>query len=141
MRHFLAYILISFLSVGMLQAQSKSEKVREIKVAYFNDKLDLKKSESQKFWKIYNQYESERRELLKRAKRPSHKKISEMSDAEIYKYVDYAFASKKKEVELQEKYFKQLRKILPAHKIVQLLRLEEQFRQYLFKQMRNKKKN
>lgn len=140
MKHFISYLLMVTLSMGMLMAQPHSSKFKEIKKTFFTEKLQLTTVESEQFWKIYDQYETEGMQLKKSLKESKSKKYSEMNDQEIYQFVDHALIIKEKKVQLQKTYFKQFKKVLPAQKYLKLLRIEEQFRQYLLKQMRNKKK-
>lgn len=140
MKTLLSYILVMICSITLLTAQPDKAKIKEIKVAYFTEKLSLTKAESEKFWKIYDQYDEERHALRKAAKKPEDKKkFSEMTDKEIYDFIDYSLDMKGKEVVLQKKYFVEFKKILPAQKVVRLIHIEEQFRQYLFKQAQHKK--
>ncbi len=140
MKTLLSYILVMICSVTLLVAQPDKTKIKEIKVAYFTEKLSLTKAESEKFWKVYDQYDEERHALRKAAKKPEDKKkFSEMTDKEIYDFIDYSFDMKEKELALQKKYFVEFKKILPAQKVVRLIHIEEQFRQYLFKQAQHKK--
>lgn len=140
MKRVLIYLIILVSSVTVLVAQPDKSKIKEIKVAYFTERLKLTKSESEKFWKIYDQYDSERYELRKAAKKPEDKrKFSEMSDKEISEFIDYTFDIKEKELALQRKYFAEFKKILPAQKVVRLIHIEEQFRQYLFRQAQERK--
>lgn len=140
MKRVLIYLMVLMSSATVLVAQPDKSKIKEIKVAYFTEKLKLTKSESEKFWKIYDQYDDERHELRKAAKKSEgKKKFSEMPDKDIYEFIDYTFDIKEKELALQKKYFAEFKKILPAQKVVRLIHIEEQFRQYLFRQAQERK--
>lgn len=140
MKNLFSYIMVLICSATLLVAQPDRTKMKEVKVAYFTEKLSLTKAESEKFWKIYDQYDAERHTLKKAAKKPHDKsKFTEMSEKEIYDFIDYSFEMKEKELALQRKYFVEFKKVLPAQKVVRLIHIEEQFRQYLFKQAQNKK--
>ena len=140
MKSILTYILILFSTISIAIAQPDYSKIKELKVAYFTEKLELTSSESVQFWKIYNQYEVERHELKKSVKKPEGQKMSEMTDAQIYQWIDSSLEKKEKEAALQKKYFAEFKKVLPAKKLVKLLNIEEQFRQFIFKQAQQKKK-
>lgn len=140
MKSILTYILILFTTISIAIAQSDYSKIKELKVAYFTEKLELTSSESVQFWKIYNQYEVERHALKKSGKKPEGQKMSEMTDAQIYQWIDSSLEKKEKEAALQKKYFAEFKKVLPAKKLVKLLNIEEQFRQFIFKQAQQKKK-
>lgn len=140
MKSFLTYILILISTSTVVFAQPDHSKIKELKVAYFTKRLELTASESAPFWKIYNQYEQERKNLKRASKKPDGQKISEMSDAQIYEWINSSLDKKEKEVALQKKYFAEFKKILPAKKLIKLVNIEEQFRQFLFKQAQQKKK-
>lgn len=139
MKSILTYILILFSTISIAIAQPDYSKIKELKVAYFTEKLELTSSESVQFWKIYNQYEVERHTLKKSGRKPEGQKMSEMTDAQIYQWIDSSLEKKEKEAVLQKKYFAEFKKVLPAKKLVKLLNIEEQFRQFIFKQAQQKK--
>lgn len=127
---------------GLLAQPPKQDKdkIHEIKQAYFVEQLKLTKTEIDKFLPLYEKYDAERRALRKASKKPGDKKkFSEMTEKEINDFIQYNFTLKEKELQLQKKYFEEFKKVLPAHKVVKLLNIEEQFRQYLLKQVHNKK--
>jgi hypothetical protein len=124
----------------LVVAQPDHSKIKDLKVAYFTEKLQLTPSETDKFWKIYNQYEAERQSLKKSSKKPEGQKISEMSDVQIDQLINSTLDKKEKEAALQKKYFVEFKKVLPPQKVVKLLYIEEQFRQFLFKKAQQKRK-
>ena len=134
------YIMIFFCTMTLVVAQPDHSKIKDLKVAYFTEKLQLTPSETDKFWKIYNQYEAERQSLKKSSKKPEGQKISEMSDAQIDQLINSTLDKKEKEAALQKKYFVEFKKVLPSQKVVKLLYIEEQFRQFLFKKAQQKRK-
>lgn len=140
MKSILSYTLLLFCTISFAFAQPDHSKIKELKVAYFTKKLELTASESASFWKIYDQYDQERFALKRGSKKPDGQKVSEMSDAQIYEWINSSLDKKEKEVALQKKYFVEFKKILPAQKLVKLVNIEEQFRQFLFKQAQQKKK-
>ena len=134
------YIMIFFCTMTLVVAQPDHSKIKDLKVAYFTEKLQLTPSETDKFWKIYNQYEAERQSLKKSSKKPEGQKISEMSDVQIDQLINSTLDKKEKEAALQKKYFVEFKKVLPSQKVVKLLYIEEQFRQFLFKKAQQKRK-
>jgi hypothetical protein len=132
--------MIFFCTMTLVVAQPDHSKIKDLKVAYFTEKLQLTPSETDKFWKIYNQYEAERQSLKKSSKKPEGQKISEMSDAQIDQLINSTLDKKEKEAALQKKYFVEFKKVLPPQKVVKLLYIEEQFRQFLFKKAQQKRK-
>ncbi|MCO5249636.1 MAG: hypothetical protein M9887_11895 [Chitinophagales bacterium] len=140
MKNILTYILLSFSFVGILSAQQKGShsNIEKVKVAYFNEKLGLNDQQAKDFWAIYHQYEKERNSL-QNLNRQSNKDFSKMSDKEIYAYINASFERKEKELAIQKKYIDEYKKVLPAQTVVKILRIDEQFRRYLFKVLKEKK--
>ncbi|MCO5234079.1 MAG: hypothetical protein LC105_05590 [Chitinophagales bacterium] len=145
MKNIVVFFIFSAFLVSSLFAQKTTTnhaQLRDLKVAYFNERLQLTKSEALQFWEVYDRYEKERLELKQLLKkRENLKKSSEMSDTEIYDFMNNYFVIKEKELVVQKKYFDELKKILPAQKWMKLVHIEEQFRKYLFKQAQLKNKN
>lgn len=143
MRKAIIFIWMFITSIGWMAAQAPKhdkDKIKEIKEAYFVQYLKLTKSEADKFLTLYQKYDVERRNLRKSGKKPGQKmKFSEMSDQEINDFIQSNFALKEQELQLQKKYFEEFKKVLPPQKLVKVLNIEEQFRQYLFKQAQEKK--
>jgi hypothetical protein len=63
-----------------------------------------------------------------------------MSDVQIDQLINSTLDKKEKEAALQKKYFVEFKKVLPPQKVVKLLYIEEQFRQFLFKKAQQKRK-
>ena len=59
-------LLFSFSFVNAQQdfQQTKGEKIQALKIAFITQKLDLTTDEAQRFWPVYNRYESEIRQVM-----------------------------------------------------------------------------
>lgn len=114
------------------------EKIKELKTAFFTQELNLDKKKAQKFWPVYNEYESKLHKLRKREHRdlPNLECINE-SEAEemLYEYV----AIEKQDYILKQKLFNDLKEIMTAQEIVKLHKLEGEFHKKLIKEYRARK--
>lgn len=119
--------------VGSSYAQGgggRGEEIRNMKIAFITEALELSPAESEKFWPQYNQYWSERREIGHR-RRDLFKKIKEgrATDAELKGYVSIMDAEKR----LVEKYIIEFKKVIPVEKVARLFVADEDFKNYLLR--------
>ncbi|WP_339648364.1 hypothetical protein [uncultured Salegentibacter sp.] len=138
----LLIILLMFSGLWEMQSQNRSEshreKIKELKTAFFTQELNLDKQKAQKFWPIYNEYESELHELRKREHRdlPNLECITEDEAEEMLK--EYVIIERQDYV-LKEKLFKDLKEIMSSQEIIKLHKLEDEFHKKLIKEYRSRK--
>lgn len=144
---FLLIIILTFTG-QVLKAQEDDQKdrwerIRSEKVAFLTDKLELTPTEAQKFWPIYNELETKRWEAQK-CRRDLEVKVKEaeesLSDKEVIQLTrDYA-GNMQKEGALMVKYNEQFLKILPPQKVLKLYKAENEFRMYMIKKYRDRRR-
>lgn len=143
MRIILLLSIITF-SLG-LQAQNKqgSERVRAAKIEFFTEKLDLTPTESDKFWPIYNDYQS-RKSKLKHERLNIMRFYEEnnlnMSPQELNESLNRFIEIEKELAILIEKYNDKFKQVLANDKVLKIYVAEIQFRDYLLKQLRTNQK-
>ncbi|HKI88474.1 MAG TPA: hypothetical protein VKA38_05555 [Draconibacterium sp.] len=120
------------------------EKIRSEKVSFLTDKLDLTPTEAQKFWPVYNELENKRWEAQK-SRRDLEAKVQgaeeSLSNKEVIQLTrDYA-GNMQKEGALMVKYNEDFLKILPPQKVLILYKAENEFRMYMIKKYRDRRKN
>ena len=113
----------------------RSEQIESIKVAFITSKLDLTSEEAQKFWPVYNNYTKEFLELLKKKREARYNKNSDPNETIT---ADLVYESKM--LDLKKKYRKLYAKAIPPQKIMALYRAESEFREHLYKQLHNRRK-
>ena len=141
MKTILNVCIAFFAFSGLVSAQPGpdapgNEKIEALKIAFITNKLKLTPEESQKFWPVFNQYETEKKQLrqstigtVKELKEDGDFTNAEAEQA-IAKYVEF----KARDLELMKKYIAEFRKILPATKVAKLVTVEEHFKKMLMKQ-------
>lgn len=148
-------LLVSFLALGVgLHAQKKikkqsREKIRALKIAYITDKLNLSETEAEKFWPIYNRYDSKLMKLRVEERYKLKKYINDAGGLEALSEKD-ADAITKKMVELEKEmfdtkraFFSSLRKVISSKKIIRLQMAEREFNRTMIRRLkkpRTKKK-
>jgi hypothetical protein len=136
------FILLLILNIANAQGGQKrdrkaiEEKVRSMRVGYITDALELTPEESQKFWPIYNQYETEKLALLK--DRPTDNKVD--TDAEGTAFINRYFDLKEKEISIEKKYIDKFKTAISVRKIAKLFMTEKKFRQEIMNKIVEKRK-
>lgn len=118
------------------------EKFKSQKIAFLTEKMNLTPKEAQEFWPVYNQFEKDRMEIQHHRRELEQKTRDEnvkLSDQEIIRITREIAASFKKEAEYAVSYNEKYLKLLPAQKVLQLYRAENQFRIHMFEQFRKKR--
>jgi hypothetical protein len=121
------YLLLLFIMLGcfsFLKAQKgkgqRGEKIEALKIAFITQKLQLTSAEAQKFWPVYNQYESEVKNI-----RPNNKNGDVLENEEQL-------------LNIRKKYKPQFEKIIGPQKINNLFNAERDFRNVLIKRLKNR---
>ncbi|MDW5290045.1 sensor of ECF-type sigma factor [Formosa sp. PL04] len=125
-------LLLTLCTVNVF-SQTKDEKIENLKIAYFTEKLDLSKSEAQKFWPIYNDYNEQNdaiREEMKAQRRNID--IQTLTEAEAKILLTNMIRSNDERELLFNLYIKELQNALPAKKIIILKKTEDEFKRKIF---------
>jgi hypothetical protein len=119
--------------------ESRHDRLKSQKVAYFSNNIDLSPREAEKFWPVYNEYNNQReaisQERNKILQQLSYSENME-NDKDIKMLLDNYTASFAKEAELFRRYYQKFLEILPPKKVVRLYVTEEQFKQMLLRSIR-----
>nr|AWJ66078.1 hypothetical protein [uncultured bacterium] len=125
---------IMFLILGMAYGQDKEgrnekkEAIKAKKIAFLTTAMELTSDESQNFWPIYNQFEAEVKTLRKSSKTNFRKmNIDEISDKEIEEMMVAHMEIKRQELDLEEKYLKEYKKVISIKQIAKMHQAEKRF--------------
>lgn len=139
------FILISLFLTNSLFAQNdmkaKRERVKAQKVAFITEKLNLSTEAAQKFWPIYNEYDA-KKEALSQRKRELMDKIAKeydsLSEDDFNKLGDEFIELNVEEANLAQEYHHKFKEALTPSQILSLYKAENQFKQFLIKQIRER---
>ena len=129
---FITCCFLAFLCTSAF-AQKNSERFQKIeiaKVAYITKRLDLSPQEAQKFFPIYNQYRKEMRTIVRQKRSQATNKKPSRNELEFDSEV---LACKKK-------YRERFKEAIPESKASQFFEVERQFREQLFKELKDRNK-
>lgn len=113
----------------------KQDKIKSQKVAFITTRLNLTPEESAQFWPIYNQFETDMRELRLERREELHMDLETLPDDELKQKMVERFDLEQKELDTKKKYHQQFLKVLEPQKVAQLYQAEHEFRRELLKQL------
>ena len=138
-------VVVTLLSTTVFYGQRRPDrdKIKALKIAFITERLELKSSEAQSFWPVYNAYEEKMasiRDTEQSQIKGKFRNLGEMSNSEAEKLLDtYLDLEAKKSLE-QRTFVTELKKIIPAKKIILLKKTEDDFKRkliQLYRQNRN----
>jgi hypothetical protein len=139
--------IILFLAIVMLmpqmtysQREQEAERIAAYRIAFFTRRLDLTPGEAEKFWPVYNDYESRKNKLQQERAvllRYINQNESNMSDEELLKSADRLVAFQGEEAALTLELHGKLKTILPPVKVLRVYQTEQMFRNQLLNDLRN----
>lgn len=140
MKKILLILILSLSISSFAQDKDRQERIKALKIAFITEQLQLTESEAQKFWPIYNTFESENQNIRKET-RSKFRNIDfeSMSDQEAKEHLEDWMASEEKKHELRQQFAKDLIKVLPAKKIIKLKATEDAFNRRMMQEMKKRR--
>ena len=142
-RLIIPFILMLFCTSIAAQKGKMHERIKAQKVAYITEQLNLTSDEAEKFWPIYNAFDEKMHEYRRKEMRELRERMrnENISESEANKLIDDYLALEGKEHKAELLMFKDLRKILPAKKIVKLKTAEDSFNRMLMDRLKERRQN
>ena len=114
------------------------EKYQAERVSFLTKALDMTVGQAEKFWPIYNEYLKKRDDIIKERRRGFQrpKDSHTISEAETDEMIQGRLDEEVKLVLLKKEYFMKIRGVLPAEKVMRLLRAEQEFMDHMLTKMR-----
>ena len=153
----LFFILLLFFSISIqIEAQNapnnninnrsrpglRSEQIQTERIAYFTEKIGLTPEEAQLFWPIYNEMDNKRTALFEEKAAIIQSFVNNsnsLNEKQINEQLNRLAVINQQEGALHGEYDARFRKVLPAHKVMNLYVAEMGFRNYLLQQMRSRR--
>lgn len=118
------------------------EKLNAYKIAFFTQRLNLTTQEAERFWPVYNEFQSKRIQI-QLERQTVNRNISQnelnMSEKEIIEAGDKIILLQIQEASLAQEYHKKFREILTPVKVIRLYQAENQYRMQLLNELRDNK--
>lgn len=142
--HILISGLLFCLCSSFAQTLPQTDRVKQVKIKFFSEKLDLSAKEAKQFWPIYHNYQSRKNRLANERKNIMHfysENSSNMSEQEISKTLNRYIEIEKEETLLLERFNTKFKTVLPDDKVLKIYIAEVLFRKYLLKQLRTESRS
>ena len=151
MKKYITIISLSFfifVNLGFGQSpnlkQQKRDEIQAQRVAFITQKVKLTTKEAQVFWPLYNEYQEQKNAIaLQRRNVMGEIKtgFSDLSDDEFEKLGDKFVQLNVKQAKLNSEYHDKFKTIISSKKVMLLYQAENQFKQYLLKQIKQRSEN
>ncbi|MFH1159845.1 MAG: hypothetical protein V1733_02735 [bacterium] len=124
-------------TVDAPQDAIKREKIEAFRIAFYTEKLNLTPKEAQEFWPVYNVYKKtmEQKAHESRSHHGEIPDVSKMSDQEAMAMVDNAIKQVQEISALTQKFYTDLKQILPPQKILIFFETDRSFKRVLLKRL------
>ena len=132
--------ILFILSFSLLTvAQGNMHKIKALKIAFITEKLNLSEKEAQQFWPIYNSYQEDM-STLKRQAYNTRKNIdiNAISDDEATQILKEMRINDNKRQALENEFIDKLSKVISAKKIIQIHKLEDDFKRKMFEEYKKR---
>ncbi len=116
--------------------EKMQSRVESQKVAFITQKLDLSPTEAQNFWPLYNEFQSNMKDL--RQKNRLDLQYDDINENEAKGFLDNLLKREQEELDLKKGYFEKLKTVLSAKKVAQLYILEKKFREEILANIRTR---
>lgn len=113
------------MSLSLVSVAQRGERLEALKVAFITERLSLDAKTAEKFWPIYNQYESEMRAFMQQRKK---------ADDDIS--AEDMLENEQKALDIKKKYAPQFLKVISNEQLSNLYRAEKDFRQMIIRKMK-----
>lgn len=125
--------------VDAVRDPKAQEKIKAARIAFITDRLELSPEEAERFWPIYREFSTKRQALKQQfdqaRKNPDPKKTPEQHENGL---VELGFQLKQQELDLEKEYSHRILTVIPAHKLMELKRAEDDFRRLLLQQIQQR---
>lgn len=138
------FIILFTLLLGFYgnSQNSESEKIEQLKIAFFTEELNLTGSEAKRFWPVYNKHNKKYEELRSNewsSIKSQLENIEELSQSESNKLLNDYMSYKRSRVEYREEFVKNLKEVISPKQIMMLKKAEYDFHKKLLKQYKSDK--
>jgi hypothetical protein len=145
MKKYIFLILFLITTFSYAQTGKKLERIKALRIAYISNKLNLTQEESEKFWPVFNTFDTKQFDLRSKKKKlmlrlkPENSKL--ISDKEMVNALNESEDLDNQIQQNRRVFVKSLQGIISAQKILILKQSEDDFKNEILKQIKNRKQN
>jgi hypothetical protein len=135
-------IMLIFPVIRSTAQNTNLEKLNNYKIGFFTKKLNLTSQEAEKFWPVYNDYQSQRNQIqMEKLKlnRNFNQNESSLSDNQLEEMGDKYVDCLVQESNLAVVFHKKLKEVLPPVKVILYYQAENQYKVQLLNELQSVK--
>ncbi|MBL6963950.1 MAG: hypothetical protein ISR55_09005 [Bacteroidetes bacterium] len=135
----LIILLVSF-GLSIKSFAQPGNRIKSLKIAIYTEELNLTSMEAQKFWPIFNEYESKLADLRNEMKnsKMQYKGKEGLSEKEAEAALDSYLNFKQNQLDLEKEYMLRLKAVIPVKKIISIPKAENRFKKALLTEIKKK---
>lgn len=133
-------LIVVFPFVHLTAQNTKLENLNAYKVGFFTKKLNLTTQEAEKFWPVYNDYQTQKNKIqLERISiiRNFNQSESTLTDSQLSEMGDKLAESITQESSLAISFHKKLKEAIPTAKVIRFYQAENQYKAQLLNELQN----
>jgi archaellum biogenesis ATPase FlaH len=118
------------------------DRIKTLKVAFITEQVGLTSEEAQQFWPIYNAHEETMEDIRRKERAQIHANIAraqELSTNESEQLLDNLLALQFDKQKAEREFLSKLRTVIPAKKVLLLVKAEEDFKRQMIQQFRKRR--
>ncbi len=131
MKKYLLLIVLLSVCIFNAEAQNKNRnRIKTLKVSFISNAIELTSKEAEKFWPIYNLYDSEIKQLKSQLERDNFNNldaIDSMSDKKANELIYHILNTENKIATLRKQLVEKLTSVISSKKILKLQKAERDF--------------
>lgn len=137
----LILILTLFVTFNSVQSQDRRDKIKEFKIAFITERLNLSSEEAQTFWPIYNAHEAKIEGIRKNDLREVREAMrrGNLSESEAKQVLNQFMSVQDKLHQANKQLVKDLDNVIPPQKIIALKAAEEEFKRVLVGKLKERR--
>lgn len=105
------------------------------KIAFITNRVSLTQDQAQKFWPLYNEFSTRRREFNRNGRLLRRDVTEGMTDPQIRDNFSQSFNMRQQELNLEKEYFDKFQKVISLRQVAQLFQAERDFTKEVIKRV------
>lgn len=132
-------VFLSFSGYAQRQGQQyDKEKLEAARVAFITNRLDLKPSQAEKFWPVFNQYQEDRTKLMEQMSKLNRAASQETNEAKAREMVEQRFAIQQELLDREKLFMSNIMQVISPLQAVKLSGVNRDFTRQLYRMNQNR---
>ena len=120
---------------GRGRAGQRLGQLENAKIAFITNRISLTQDQAQKFWPLYNEFSTQRRELNRNGRLLRRDVTDGMTDQQIRDNYLQSFNLRQQELNLEKEYFDKFQRVISLRQVAQLYLAERDFTKEVIKRV------